>query len=109
MRYSYSGVNIGFIAIRNNEHTKRFWTRVSDILTYTGGWEQQIVNDLLYAEHNEFSMLRWDRFDKRFWNQSQGINELQTDQVILHHANCAITLNDKFQKMDDIKRLVVHN
>jgi hypothetical protein len=89
----HHGINIGFISIHCNATTLHFWNTVYDILCKSNRWDQEIVNDLIY-NHNY--NIKWALFPSSIWNWSQG--NLNKD-IILHHANCASSKEDKFAQM----------
>lgn len=97
------GINVGVIAMVCNQTTFGFWQRVYHILNTTNGWEQDIVNDLIYKEAYPIS---WGLFPSTIWNWSQGN---PTKEIALHHANCVSSKADKFAQMEYIRKLMDEN
>ena len=56
-------------------------------------------NDLIYNNYN----IKWDVFPSSIWNWSQ--NNFDKD-IILHHANCVSSKEDKYEQLDYIKNLM---
>jgi len=97
------GINIGFISIFCNETTLQFWNEVYEILCNSNKWDQQIVNDMIYnGKYN----IKWKLFPSSIWNWSQG--NLNKD-IILHHANCASTKEDKFEQFVYVNNFIKNN
>jgi hypothetical protein len=96
-----SGINIGFIAIYCNENTLQFWNRVYEIICNTNRWDQEIVNDLIY---NHKYNIKWNLFPSSIWNWSQG--KIDKDDIILHHANCVSSKEEKYKQMEYVANLV---
>ncbi len=97
------GINIGFISIFCNETTLQFWNEVYEILCNSNKWDQQIVNDMIYnGKYN----IKWKLFPSSIWNWSQG--NLNKD-IILHHANCASTKEDKFEQFEYVNNFIKNN
>jgi hypothetical protein len=98
-----SGINIGFISIFCNEITLQFWKEVYEILCNSNRWDQEIVNDMIY---NHKYNIRWKLFPSSIWNWSQ--QNLNKD-IILHHANCVSTKEDKFKQIEYVKNFIKNN
>lgn len=108
------GINIGFMAIRNDEVTKRFWMDVHsrmqkrDVPIADGGSkeltdivDQGLVNVLLY--NNQYPDMVGSFLPDSFWNWSQGnLNK----QIVMHHANCAVGLDAKISQFEYVKRFM---
>lgn len=92
-----SGVNIGFMAIRCNKDTLKFWETVYNDLIVSKHWDQGIVNHLLYKTKYD---IKWNTFPPTIWTWTQG--NLKKD-IILHHANSASSQEGKFIQMDAVK------
>lgn len=98
-----SGINIGFISILCNETTLQFWNDVYEILCNSNRWDQEIVNDLIYKHKYN---IKWKLFPSSIWNWSQGnLNK----NIILHHANCVSTKEDKFKQFEYVKNFLINN
>lgn len=110
----HHGVNSGFIAIRNNFSSKKFWEDINsrikrrDLKVLDGGSkeleeavDQCLANILLYDNyHPEIS---WGRFPSCFWNWSQG--DLKPD-IVLHHANWAVSLEQKINQFEYVRNFI---
>ena len=94
------GINIGFMSIHCNKNTLDFWSEVYEIICNTNGWDQRIVNDLIY--NSKFS-IKWKLFPSSVWNASQG--NLQKD-IILHHANCVNGKKGKYEQMESVYKFL---
>jgi hypothetical protein len=98
-----SGINIGFISIVCNQTTLQFWNEVYEILCTSNRWDQEIVNDMIY---NRKYNIKWKLFPSSIWNWSQG--NLNKD-IILHHANCVSTKEDKFKQIEYVSNFIKDN
>jgi len=98
-----SGINIGFISIVCNQTTLQFWNEVYEIVCTSNRWDQEIVNDMIY---NRKYNIKWKLFPSSIWNWSQG--NLNKD-IILHHANCASTKEDKFKQIEYVNNFIKDN
>jgi hypothetical protein len=108
------GINIGFMVIRNEDVTKRFWMDVHsrmqkrEIPFAEGGSlelteivDQGLVNVLL--QNNLHPDLVGSFLPDSFWNWSQGnLN----GQIVLHHANCAVGLEAKISQFEYVRRFM---
>jgi len=104
-RYPFSRiVNPGFMAIRCNERSLLFWNRINsiDIKKYPR-FEMSVINNVLQEKTVN---IRWGVFDNRIWAYSHGIESLNPFRVIVHHANCAGTLELKIKQFEFIKKRV---
>lgn len=100
-----SMVNMGFMAMKNNERVRTFWREVYEISLSKGEWDQMVTNKVLYeniagvgdnlVEYKDEQKIRWSRFPKSIWNMSIGVID---GEIALHHANCAISKEDKFNQ-----------
>mmetsp|Transcript_69041 Transcript_69041/g.128969 ORF Transcript_69041/g.128969 Transcript_69041/m.128969 type:complete len:354 (-) Transcript_69041:16-1077(-) len=81
------GVNIGFMAIRRSSAVMNFWQEVYEIVSRTGGFDQRIVNDILYSRPEQELGLRWQRFPTTIWASSQALDGPPPEGVLVHHAN----------------------
>lgn len=72
--YEASGVNIGFMAIRCNTASLKFWETVLSKIRQTKEWDQVVVNQLLYQEQYD---IRWGRFPQEAWSFTQGFSSFQ--------------------------------
>ncbi|CAK0879498.1 unnamed protein product, partial [Prorocentrum cordatum] len=84
------GVNIGFMALRRTDASLAFWRRVREEVDRTGGHDQRIVNNFLYADPcgEDSSTLRWARFPPEIWASSQAFDGgAPPAGAVLHHAN----------------------
>ena len=98
-----SGINIGFISIVCNQTTLQFWNEVYKILCTSNRWDQEIVNHMIY---NRKYNIKWKLFPSSIWNWSQG--SLNKD-IILHHANCVSTKEDKFKQIEYVSNFIKDN
>jgi len=104
-----SMINMGFMAMKNNERVRIFWDEVYEI-SLKGEWDQLVANKVLYGniagmgdglvEYKEEGRLIWSRFPRSIWNMSIGVVE---GEISLHHANCAISKDDKFRQFKMVK------
>lgn len=105
-------INTGFIVIRCNDRTLRFFEAIRDTdfsrLPYH---EQSAINDRLTANPDGLS---WDVLPATFWCKSSG--GLPPPGIILHHANCTrarveggrrvSSLELKLAQLDQVSRQV---
>lgn len=98
---SNGGINVGFIAMKCNNNVLNFWINVHNNLIEHEIWEQQIVNDLIYKLRYP---IKWQLFPHSIWTWSQGF--LNKD-IILHHANCAKYIRDKFNQMNKVSQFIL--
>ena len=108
------GMNIGFMVIRNDEVTKRFWMdthsrmQKRDIPISEGGSgeitdivDQGLVNVLLYS--NQYPDMIGSFLPDSFWNWSHGnLNR----QIVMHHANCAFGIEAKMSQFEYVRRFM---
>ncbi|NBT57239.1 hypothetical protein EBT16_00485 [bacterium] len=104
------GMNIGFMAIRNDEVTRRFWMDIhsrmqkKDVPFAQGGGrevDQGLVNALLYGNH--YPDMIGSFLPDSFWNWSQGnLNR----QIVMHHANCAFGIESKISQFEYVRRFM---
>lgn len=66
--YDKSGVNLGFVAMRCNNNTLRFWEMVLSQVQNTNCWDQLVVNKMLYWDKYNIS---WKRFPSQICNSTQ--------------------------------------
>lgn len=114
-----SGINIGFMAIRNTKETKNFWQDINtrlekrDVSIKDGGSkelegiiDQYLVNILLHENYHP--EVNWSLFPNSFWNWSQGMTNsyILNKKIVLHHANCAIGIEDKIKQFEYINKLM---
>lgn len=107
------GVNMGFMAMKNNERVRDFWNRVYKISLSKKLWDQPIVNDLLYenliekcATHSRYKNVNkeiWDVFPRSIWNWSIGYAD---PEICLHHANCAVSKKEKNGQFEKVKAII---
>ena len=101
---SATAVNPGFTAIRCNERTRAFWEKIySAPLEDLPFSDMSYVNDLLKKED---VAVKWGVFDSRVWAFSQSMYRLDPYKVIVHHANCAGSLEEKMRQLRRIRRKV---
>lgn len=106
------GVNMGFMAMKNNQKVKDFWGEVYDISLGKKLWDQPIVNQLVYtnllkrtpesSSYKDNNKVIWDVFPRKVWNWSIGYAD---SEICLHHANCAVSKKEKFDQFDRIKEI----
>lgn len=94
------GINTGFMLIKNNKNVISFWKKILlDLKNHPSGVfinEQKLAND--YKDD-----LKWNVFDDKIWNWSQGGLK---KNILLHHANCVITIEDKEKQMEFVKNFI---
>jgi len=97
-------VNPGFMAMRCNKKVLSFWEKVNDVdIEQYPQFEMTVINKML---REGASGLRWGFFGHDVWAASQGIGSLNPFKIILHHANCAGTLEQKSKQLDLIRKRV---
>jgi hypothetical protein len=128
-------INLGFMAIENNEKSKYFFEKIYTnlFLKESSDFDQQIANELLHEKENNYFLIRprpvrerncfpkdennvvhyinndpnliWDTFPIEIWNRSIGLDFLSKN-IHLHHANCAKSKKDKYDQFKYIKELI---
>lgn len=112
--HSDGGMNIGFMVIRNDEVTRRFWMDIHsrmqkrDLPFAEGGSkeisdivDQRLVNALLYGNH--YPDMIGSFLPDSFWNWSQGnLNP----QIVMHHANCALGIESKIRQFEYVRKFI---
>lgn len=118
-------VNMGFMAIKNNKKSKVFFREVYDICLPNNTWDQPTLNEVLHknlkphvkyakyspkdenniAHYINSDNLIWDTFPTEIWNRSIGL-EYISKNIHLHHANCAVTKDEKNYQFNYIKNLL---
>lgn len=94
------GCNMGFMAMLNNENCMNFWRRVYDISLGKQLWDQGVLNNVLYKE----KIINWKRFSDKIWNWSMGRTKVPfNEQTCLHHANCAVTKENKIKQFEYVE------
>merc|ERR1711937_928734 len=82
------GVNIGFVAVRVNERTRKFWELVYEEIQKIKGLDQRVVNNMLYSEVATKELgIAWDRFPESLWATSQGFSGSFPQNALMQHAN----------------------
>jgi len=101
-------INFGFNLIKACDETKRFFRDILTLVRQTGLWEQELINRTLYNPHNY--NFKWDLFPPTFFSTSVGKHHLNTKikDVVLYHANCAITAETKYAFMHEINQTIMH-
>ena len=93
-------INSGFMAIRCNESALSFFGKILKIdfsrLPYG---DQSAINTILLQEPE---LIRWTVFPDKVWAMSQG--GWPPEDIILHHANCAATPEEKLKQFKAIRR-----
>jgi hypothetical protein len=120
-------INLGFMAIRNNEKSKYFFEKIYTNLFLKESSDQQIANELLHENvspspvrerkyfpkdennvahyiNNDPSLI-WDTFPIEILNRSIGLDFLSKN-IHLHHANYAKSKKDKYDQLKYIKKLI---
>ena len=97
-------INFGFNIIRSNQKTYNFFSDVINELEKTNGWEQMIINKFLYKENNY--NLNWELLPPTFLSTSVGLHNIDKN-IILYHANCALTKEDKFNLINRVNNIVL--
>ena len=84
------GYNIGGMAFRPSERVSKFWRDVEDEIDRTGGWDQLVVNNLLFSDDYKASNpIRSGYFPNTVWCQTLGRDGAPYGAAVLHHANYA--------------------
>lgn len=93
-------VNFGFMLIKSNDATLRFWKEILSRLesnNYSCSINDQNIGNTLLG------MINYTTFDKTIWNWSQG--ELNKN-ILLHHANCISDINGKIDQLNNVKNYI---
>jgi len=103
----------GFFACKANQKTKIFWEMVGKIMDVFPIYSDQASVNLL-LEKAEFADLSWDLLPESFldggaltgetWKPGDACN-IPRD-VILHHANYAVGVNNKIEQLKQVKNKV---
>jgi hypothetical protein len=111
MEYLNGMVNMGFMAMKNNDRVRNFWKEVYEISLGEGQWDQMVMNKVLYdnisgmqdniVEYKNNEKLLWKRFPKEIWNMTIGVIDAP---IFLHHANCAISKEEKFNQFEMVRQ-----
>jgi hypothetical protein len=97
-------INFGFNIIRSNQKTLNFFQDVIFEVCKSGTWEQKVINEFLYKNKNY--NLKWDLLPATFLSTSVGFKHINKD-ILLYHANCALTTNSKFELMNQVNKIVL--
>lgn len=116
------GCNMGVMAMKNNARVRNFWADVYDRALPRALWDQPVMNDVLYenvvektdeqSQYRDESKIIWHTFNVHVWNWSLRVMppHIAPDrQIILHHANCAVSIKDKFAQIDAVYRELTAN
>lgn len=99
--------NMGFMAMRNNDNVRNFWKNVYEISISNNSWDQKTLNKIIYNKQNN---LKWKRFSEKIWNWSMGKSRVEfNDKTCLHHANCAITKENKIKQFQYVEDCFLNN
>lgn len=109
-------VNVGFMAIRCNQKTLKFWRSVFERIN-SAEWnqpdvnDQSIINDMLRKGSSE---IKYNVFSNRFWAKSHPGEPPQ--DILLHHANrtgphikngvLIGSMELKIKQLNEIRRLI---
>jgi hypothetical protein len=93
-------VNTGFMLIKNTKQTKEFWINILDDLKSSD--ENFFINEQALA-NLKLDQISSDTFNGTIWNWSQG---LLNSKIILHHANCVATTQDKILQLEHVKNFI---
>jgi len=116
-KYRMSQVNIGFMIIKNTKSVKYFWDSIYDQIFKDYLWEQPTTN--LFLQNNyktdieifhkqteslpSVSVLSEDFFCMSQINCIFDNNTPLPKNMILHHATCVLSIEDKLKQFDQIK------
>jgi hypothetical protein len=95
--------NIGVIAFRPSGKVQYFWQAVREILLRDQIWDQLAVNQVLKnIAEPAFDNLKIALFPEIFWaySQTELVPAARGGEIILHHANCAVTMAAKWHQMN---------
>jgi hypothetical protein len=95
--------NIGVIAFRPSGKVHYFWAQVRTVLLREKIWDQLAVNQVIKNIHDPaFDDLKITLFPETFWaySQTELIPATNGREIILHHANCAVTMAAKWHQMN---------
>jgi hypothetical protein len=103
----FGNINFGFNMIRSSDKTHKFFSDILKQVNETGLWEQLLINKNLYADNNYD--LKWMLFPPTFFSSSVGTNRLNNEikNVVLYHANCATTKQQKLEFMSYVDSILV--
>jgi hypothetical protein len=95
-------VNTGFVAIRCSKKTLALYDRAAQLeFERMPVGDQTAVNQILTEEPTG---LDWAVFPRQIWARSHG--RIPPDDIILHHANCAVNTQSKIRQLKGVRRLV---
>lgn len=93
-------VNTGFMVIRCNEKTKKFFEMVLKLdFSQLSINEQSAINMVLnYYKHD----VKWDKLPKKIWAYSNG--RIPPEDIVLHHANCTLVKDENDQLVNSTEK-----
>jgi len=98
--YGSDAINTGFMLIKNTKQTKEFWIDILNDLKSSD--ENFFINEQALA-NLKLDQISSDTFNGTIWNWSQG---LLNSKIILHHANCVATTQDKILQLEHVKKYI---
>lgn len=93
-------INTGFMLIKNTKQTKEFWINILNDLKSSD--ENFFINEQALA-NLKLDQILSDTFNGTIWNWSQGS---LNSKIILHHANCVATTQDKILQLEHVKSYI---
>lgn len=95
--------NIGVIAFKPSAKVHYFWCQVRELLLREKIWDQLAVNQIMQKIADPaFNDLKIALFPETFWaySQTELVPAAKGREIILHHANCAMTMAAKWHQMN---------
>jgi hypothetical protein len=101
---AFGEVNIGVIAFRPSEKLVQFWRDIMQMIKETGQWDQAAVNKLIAdPDYAKTRGIRFGVLPSSFWARTQMNYTLPIQQCVLHHANLAISIVEKWEQLNHFR------
>ena len=99
-----SNINIGFSAMRCNEHVLNFWKKAFEKTKKEKGWDQEIINNMIKSDPDS---LKWKFFSEQFLNG----NSIHRDNISYQRICTAcgsISQRNKLTKKEFLEKALEH-
>jgi len=100
-----AGVNTGFILINPNNNIFNFWKIIYDNLKNYP--KDDFINEQILTNEN-LDKIKYKKFSQTIWNWTINKN-ISISQIKLHHANCASSLDEKIEKLELFRSMILNN
>jgi glucuronoxylan 4-O-methyltransferase len=104
---SPANLNTGFMCFHCHPIVQELFQQAREWHRRNGQSSQHIINRLLLR--GQPAGIRFGLLDARYWTYSQGGLDNLPKHVFLHHANCVIEAEKKWEQMLAVRKAVIEN